>query len=163
MTFNPVTPFNSALEAGVRSVAVLGPSFPRALDLQRLVAFDYVIVHTGDTGGPDSLHPQLPLRAAELLVRREVVERGLLLMISRGLIERSVSTNGILYQAGDLSETFLSTLVAPYLVHLRGRGNWVVEAFGELDDETLRGRIRQFFGEWIAEFQAIERSLIGET
>jgi len=61
--------FNSPLEAGMRAVALLGASFPQTYDLQRLVTFDFLLVHTGDVGGPDSLHPPTPYRPAELLVR----------------------------------------------------------------------------------------------
>src|SRR5690606_33959913 len=100
-------PFNSPLETGIGSVGVLVPAFPRAYDLQRLVAFDHLIVHTGDVGGPESLHPKLPMRTAEFLVKRHVVERGLMLMINRGLVDRIVDETGITYQAGEFAETFL--------------------------------------------------------
>ncbi|MFO1080284.1 MAG: ABC-three component system middle component 2 [Reyranellaceae bacterium] len=46
--------FNGPLEAGVRAVSVLGAAYPRAFDLQRLVAFDYLLVHTADIGGPEA-------------------------------------------------------------------------------------------------------------
>ena len=45
--------FNGPLEAGVRVVAVLCAAHPQSFDLQRLIAFDYLLVHTGDIGGPD--------------------------------------------------------------------------------------------------------------
>jgi hypothetical protein len=73
--------FNGVLEAGIRAVTMLGASFPRKYDLQRLVAYDYLLVHTADVGGPDSLHPTTPLQSAALLVRRPLVEQGLLLMM----------------------------------------------------------------------------------
>jgi hypothetical protein len=78
--------FNGPLEAGVRAVAVLAAAYPRALDLQRLVAMDYLLVHTGDIGGPTSLHPPTPLKAAALLVRRKLVETALELMMTRDLV-----------------------------------------------------------------------------
>jgi hypothetical protein len=43
-------PFNSALETGIRSVGILVAAYPRAFDLQQLVAFDHLVVHTGDIG-----------------------------------------------------------------------------------------------------------------
>ena len=155
--------FNSPLEAGVRAVSILLPAYPQVYDLQRLVAFDYLVVHTGDVGGPKSLHPQLPLRSAELLVRRKLIERGLLLMMSRGLVERIVDVNGISYRAGEMAETFLSTLTSPYLTALRERGDWVVSTFGNLNDTTLRQTMSRFFGQWIEEFQATQRSMETEV
>jgi hypothetical protein len=151
--------FNSPLEAGVRALAVLVPAHPRALDLQRLVAFDYLVVHSGDVGGPDSLHPQLPQREAELLVRRRIIERGLHLMMHRGLVERAVGAHGIHYRAGELAETFLSSMAAPYTAALRERGGWVVRRFAEMDEATLRHTMDRFVGRWIEQFQAVQRSL----
>jgi hypothetical protein len=154
-----VPTFNSPLEAGIRAISILLPAFPQAYDLQRLVVFDHLIVHTGDMGGPESLHPQLPLRSTEILVRRKLVERGLLLMMSRGLVERIINTNGISYCAGEFAATFQSALTSPYIIALRERGDWVVNTFGTLDDSTLRKTMSAFFGQWIDEFHATQRSL----
>jgi hypothetical protein len=155
-------PFNSPLETGIRSVGILVAAYPRAFDLQRLVAFDHLVVHTGDIGGPASLHPELPMRSTELLVRRGLVERGLLLMMSRGLVHREASSNGIFYRAGEFAETFIASLTSPYLVALRGRAAWVAEAFSDMGHDTFRETMRAAFGRWIEEFQSIERSLAGE-
>ncbi len=162
-TLHNALTFNSPLEAGIRAVALLVPAYPQAYDLQRLVAFDHIVVHTGDIGGPDSLHPRLPLRSTELLVRRKLIERGLSLMISRGLIERIIDENGIGYRAGDLAATFLSTFASPYLITLRERGGWVVEHFQGFCDDALRQTISSTFGQWIEEFQATQRSIMVET
>lgn len=159
MTPLSIATFNSPLEAGVRALGVLVPAHPRAFDLQRLVAFDYLVVHSGDLGGPESLHPQLPQREAELLVRRRIVERGLHLMMHRGLVDRDVGPQGIRYRAGEVAETFLASLGAPYIAALRERGSWVVRNFADMDEPTLRQTMGRFFGKWIEQFQAVQRSL----
>ncbi|MFM9959999.1 MAG: ABC-three component system middle component 2 [Planctomycetaceae bacterium] len=41
-------PFNSALESGLRALCVLYEAFPQSFDTQRLVFFDYLVVHSGD-------------------------------------------------------------------------------------------------------------------
>jgi hypothetical protein len=163
MTQERAVTFNSALETGMRALCVLLPAFPRAFDLQRLTALDHLVVHTGDIGGPKSLHPQLPMRDAELLVRRRLVERGLHLMISRGLIERVVGENGIEYRAGDLAETFMMSLASQYLLAMQERGKWVVKEFGDLDDSLLRDTLARIFGQWIDAFQSIHQSLAVEA
>src|SRR3954464_802032 len=99
--------FNGPLEAGVRAVALLAAAYPRSFDLQRLVAFDYLLVHTGDIGGPSSLHPPAPLQSAELLVRRKLVQQSLLLMMTRELIAREFEADGIRYRAGENAAPFL--------------------------------------------------------
>lgn len=43
--------FNSPLEAGIRSVGLLVASYPKCFDIQQLVVFDYLVVHTGDING----------------------------------------------------------------------------------------------------------------
>lgn len=158
-----ITPFNSPLETGIRSVAILVAAYPRTFDLQRLVAFDYLVVHTGDIGGPDSLHPALPRRSTELLVRRGLVERGILVMIGRGLIRRETTAQGIYYRAGEFADTFLESLVSPYLLLLRERASWVANSFGAMEQDTFRDTLSSVFGQWIEEFQAAEKSLAGEA
>lgn len=151
--------FNSPLEAGVRAAVVLLFSYPRSYDLQRLVVFDYLLVHSGDAGGPSSLHPRLPLTTSELLVRRKLIERGLLLMISRGLVERVVDERGISYMAGELAETFVSSMTVPYSRALCERGQWAVSSFGEMDDEKLKREVNSLFGRWIEQFQAVQKCM----
>lgn len=155
-------PFNSPFETGLRAVAVLVAAYPRALDLQRLVVFDHLSVHTGDVGGPESLHAPVPMRSSEILVRRQLVERGLLLMIGRGLVSRSAETAGIVYRAGDFAETFLSSLSSLYLATLRDRAQWVVESFADLADEEIRKRTGTVLERWQEQFQVAHRSLAGE-
>jgi len=151
--------FNSPLEAGIRAVGTLVAAYPTTFDLYQLVAFDYLVVHTGDVGGPDSLHPRIPLRSAELLVRRKLVEKGLMLMMSRGLVARQISEDGIFYQAGEMAEIFMSSLTAPYLQGLRTRSEWVVERLGDLGSQQLKEFIGQFFNQWVEEFQSTQRNL----
>jgi hypothetical protein len=151
--------FNGPLEAGLRVVAILGCAHPRFFDLQRLVAFDYLLVHTGDVGGPESLHPPTPLQSAELLVRRELLERALLLMMTRNLVERHCMADGIRYRAGENAAPFLSSLTSEYLLQLERRATWLVRSFGDQSDVDFRAIMRRFFERWVEEFQAAERSL----
>jgi hypothetical protein len=156
-------PFNTPLETGIRSVAILAAAFPQAFDLQRLVAFDYLVVHTSDIGGPQSLHPELPNRSAELLVRRELVERGLLLMVSRGLVSRAATPRGINYSAGDFAETFLKSMQGHYISALRSRAEWVVDHFGRMDEDVFRATLNSSLDRWIEQFQYAQRSIAGEA
>lgn len=150
------TPFNTPLETGVRALTILDAFFPSTLDLQRLVDFDYLVVHSGDASGPKSLHAPLPLRSGELLVRRGIIEKGLLLMLSRGLVRRIPSASGIQYQATDAANPFLSALSSSYMIKLRERAIWVAERFCDSTDEEIRETVRRFFEEWTTQFQPIE-------
>ena len=147
------SPFNSPLETGVRALAILEAAYPGRSDLQRLVELDYLVVHSGDAGGPASLHAPLPMRASELLVRREIIERGLLLMMSRGLVERTAGVDGIEYEAGETARPYMASLSAPYTVELRARARWAVETFGQMGTDAIRAITRRLFDQWTSDFQ----------
>jgi len=154
--------FNGSLEAGLRAVAVLGAATPRSFDLQRLVAFDYLLVHTGDIDGPPSLHPPTPLQSAELLVRRKLVQGALLLMMTRELVAREFGEDGIRFRAGENAVPFLSSLDSEYLQALKARAAWLVDTLGDHSEQELRKVMRRFFDSWVEEFQAAELSLGAE-
>lgn len=156
MKEDPTSPFNSALETGVRTLAVLVASFPRAHDLGRLVQYDYLTVHSADAGGPPSLHPPLPLRSGELLVRRGLIEAGLRLMMSRSLIRRDLHMEGFLYAAEDAAGAFLDNMRSPYIAQLRDRAEWVVSAFDGLLTEELNAVTKRLFDAWTTEFHPIQ-------
>lgn len=155
--------FNSPLEAGIRAVSILGAAYPQPYDLQRLVAFDYLLVHTADVGGPASLHPPTPMQSAALLVRRKLVEQALLLMMTRDLVQREITTEGIMYSAGENAMTFLTSLTSTYLVSLKERADWLVQELGHYTDDKFKSVMRRFFDDWVEEFQHAERSFGGDA
>lgn len=147
------SPFNSALETGIRTLAVLVASYPVAHDLGRLVQYDYLTVHSADAGGPPSLHPPLPLRSGELLVRRSLIEAGLRLMMSRYLVRRNLDVEGILYRAEDSAGAFLSNMRSTYIAELRDRADWVAFRFDALSTNELETVTNRLFDAWSTEFQ----------
>jgi hypothetical protein len=148
-----LSPFNGPVEIGLRALCVLTTAFPAAYALQRLVVFDYFLVHSDDIeGGPAGLHPQTPYRGGEILVRRGVLQEGLSLYESRGLVERVYKDGGIFFAATEKSADFLDTLSTEYLKGLRERADWVVDGFGLLDDADLDAIVRDSIGTWGAEF-----------
>ncbi len=161
MQENKITPFNTPLETGVRTLTILDAAFPMSLDLQRLVEFDYLSVHSADAGGPKSLHAPLPFRSGELLVRRTLIEKGLNLMMSRGLIRQILSSDGIQYIADDTANPFLNALGSVYMTKLKERVNWVVKRFGHSSEDEIRKMTRRFFEAWSTQFQPIE-TVIGD-
>ena len=151
------SPFNSPLETGLRALAMLVSAYPSSFDLQRLVDFDYIIVHSGDLGGPASMHAPLPLRASELVVRREIVDAGLALMMSRGLVARLATRDGIQYIATDSANSFLNSLRASYTLQLKDRADWIASNFAHLGHEQMRVAMRRVFKEWSIQFQPVKR------
>lgn len=156
-TTQTIQTFNSPIETGIRALILLAESYPQQLDLQRMLEFDYIMVHTSDVDGPPSIHPALPLRSGELLVRRQLIERGLLLMISRGLVSRHATPNGFTYQAEDDAGPFLDALTAEYLDELKDRTTWVVDRFSDMSDHDIRVMLSSVYDQWSREFQVPEQ------
>lgn len=148
--------FNSPLETGIRSLALLVAAYPVELDLQRLVEMDYLVVHSEDAGGPKSLHAPLPMRAGELLVRRGLIEKGLLLMMSRGLIQRHLSDDGFNYQAGETAAPFMSAFTSEYSRLLMERAYWVISCFKGISTDEILRTTHRLFEKWNSQFMPIQ-------
>ena len=144
---------NSDFEAGLRSLIVLSEAFPEHFDVQRLVLFDYLLLHSGDwEGGPPSIHTPMPNRGSEVVVRRSFIERGLVLMASRGLIQVHISERGIEYSAADMANVFLDRLSSDYIGALRSRARWAADEFHSIDTELLMRAFSERLSRWGSEF-----------
>ena len=150
---NTVHPFNSAIECGLRSLVILEHAFPRDYDLQRLVFYDYLLVHSGDAGGPASIHPATPHRSGEVLVKRHFLEQGLLLMMSRALVLREYDRSGIIYSASDNATPFLDGLESRYVNLLKKRAIWIIEEFDNYNDKDLEQFFHNNLDRWGGEFE----------
>lgn len=146
-------PFNSAIEYGLRILFLLEAASDKGVDVQRLVAYDYLLVHSGDVeGGPVSLHPAVPFRGTELLVKRDLINAGLAQLLSRELLEKTFDSTGIVFRSTDLTTAFSKLLKSEYACLLRDRSKWVVEKFGEMTDTELLNFMAANVGRWGAEF-----------
>jgi hypothetical protein len=149
-------PFNSPLESGLRVMCVLYEAFPAAYDLQRLVFLDYLVVHSGDVpDGPESLHPPTPFRSNEFLVRRKVIERGLRLLLERGVVDVRTTTDGFLYCASEMAAAFVHCLHESYTESLRERARWTVGRFGQASENELADFFNRHLDRWGAEFEIV--------
>ena len=130
--------FNTSLESGVRTLSLLVAAHPAGFDVQQLAFFDYLLVHSGDVpGGPESLHPATPHRSGEFLVRRQLVEQGVRVLMSRGLVDRVLDVDGITYRASESAASILCSLSSSYSSKLRSRAQWVVERFGKQSERAI--------------------------
>lgn len=152
-----LTTFNSPLEAGLRVLALLIEAHPSPMELQKLVFLDFLAVHSADVGGPESLHPPTPHRAAELVLRRDLLEKGALLLMSRGLIDRFYDATGFLYLATEDAGPFMSALESNYTLELRSRARWVVSEFGDQMTDELTSFFSVNLDRWGGEFALASR------
>jgi len=147
------TVFNSPLEIGLRMLYILSELYPNGCDLQRLVYYDYILVHSSDVpNGPESIHPSIPHRSTEILVKRELVKKGLTLMNSKELVTSIFDSSGILYSATELTKPFLEYNNSEYALNLKSVANWLVKAFASYSDETLSLFIKNNLDIWGGEF-----------
>jgi len=154
------TPFNTSLESGLRTLCILGVDESYHFDLQHLLAFDHIVVHSGDVPeAPPSLHVAVPQRNGELLIRRPIVEEGLLLMESKGLLQRHHNEDGVFYNATDFTLIFLSSLTSHYINKLRQRAEWAVNIYSVHKDNFFEEVFNVSFDRWTAEFQFSQLSL----
>lgn len=152
-----VTVFNSPFELGFRMVYLLQALTPKGADLQKLVLLDYAIVYSADLNGPSSLHTPIPFRGAELLSRRELIEHGLHLMNTRGLVTASWGTDGVTYFAGEAARTLTASLTSQYMRQLEQRCQWAARTFGGVDSSTLTSQFAASGHLWGAEIEAVVR------
>jgi hypothetical protein len=116
---------NSGLEAAVRLLVILDVEYPTHRSLDELIALDYLAIHSNDFEGPPSLHPPLPLRAADVGAARDSIRGGLELLVHRGLAELRLANDGFRYVASEDLHAIAAVLESPYLVALQGRADWV--------------------------------------
>jgi hypothetical protein len=145
--------FNSPFETGVRTVVILQAAAPREFDLEQLTTLDHLVVHTGDLGGPASLHPPVETRWAELVVRRKLVQDGIALMMLKGLVFYHEHERGQYYSAGDEAATFVEHMMTAYARRLKEAAEWLTRHTQGLNREQLRGLARGQFERWAGEFQ----------
>ncbi len=150
------SPLNSPLEVGVRVLMILTEAYPERLDVNRLVLLDHGVLHSADLGGPESLHPPLPVRVGELGVKRTAIEDGLQVMVRANLVEMSTSEQGIEFVASDNAYSFISVLASDYATTLHERVRWILERFSDLSEGTLRSEMRSIFSSWAEEFGPVD-------
>lgn len=155
------TPLNGPLEVAVRVLMVLVEVFPEHLDLNRLVLLDHGLLHSADLGGPESLHPPVPIRAGELGIKRELVQAGVEVLVRSGLAQMETQLDGIRFWASENAEGFARLLETQYARALSSRASWVASHFADLSDADIRDALRTVSGHWAEEFELVQNPLIG--
>jgi hypothetical protein len=149
-------PFNTPLESGLRTLTILAAVSPTGCDLQRLVYYDYLLVHSGDASSssdaPVSIHPASPHRSGEVVVRRNLIEQGIRLMLSKELLLMEYGEAGIAYRASEITDAFLSYFETQYAVRLRDSARWVVSHFASYTDTQMDEYMTANIGRWGSEF-----------
>ena len=91
-------------------------------------------------------------------MRRRLVDQGLLLMMSRGLVSRLPSQNGFSYLATESAAPFISSLTSDYFRQLVVCAKWAVKRFENVATEEVRRITHSLFEEWSTQFQPMDRT-----
>lgn len=146
--------FNSPVEIGLRAACILSNIYPENYSMQQLIYFDYLTIHSDDIpDGPQGLHPKIPSRGGEILIRRESLAKGLSLYINKGLVSRNFTSEGIQYSATESTVPFLDSLQSSYCQLLRERAFWVISYFEKWSECELSRYMNEHVGKWGAEFE----------
>lgn len=145
--------FNNPVETGLRSLIILDSAYPNSLDLQKLIYFDYMTVHTGDLpSAPQSIHPSTPNRSGELLVRRKLIEDGVNYFVRKNFVDKVFNQNGIEYRLNDQATIFLEMLEEHYVTDLQDRAKWVLDTYLDWTSIELETYIKNNLDKWGGEF-----------
>lgn len=139
MSKNTVYPFNNYVETGLRILTILTASYPRSYDVDHLLYFDFMVVHSADIDkNVPSLHPAVPNRRGEIFVRRSLITTALEIYSHKGLVEVHFKPTGILYSATETSGPFLDDLSEEYTISLIKKAYWLITEYGDYDLAQLR-------------------------
>lgn len=145
--------FNSPLEIGFRILFVLQGISPKEIDINRLVIYDYFLLNSGDfPNGPQSLHPPIPHRSSQIIIKPLIIKDALSLMRSKELIDIVFSTDGIKYKANELTKKFIELQGNEYSNKLSITSEWVNNQFGDFSDEKLTTIVQNNIPNWGGEF-----------
>lgn len=144
--------FNGTLETGIRLLVILNAVHPQELDLTSLIWLDYLIVHTEDIDGPPSLHPNIPQRNGELLVRRKLIQSSIELLQNLHFIDITANNSGITYKASEEAPSLLLLLESKYTKDLMLRADWLAKNICSQGTEEIEKIIINKIGRWCIEF-----------
>jgi ABC-3C biological conflict system middle component len=145
--------FNTPLEIGLRALFILGHFFPKALSIETIIYLDYFAIHSGDLKqGPKSLHPKYPFRSSELVVKREILQKGLSLLVSKELIQVQLRNEGIFYIITDIGKHVQTLFDSKYSTQLASMSKWLNERFGTSTESELADIVSANIEKWGGEF-----------
>lgn len=134
--------YNNPLELGTRAVFILNSISPHLASIEKIAYLDYISIYSSEFNGPENLHPDVPMHHMEFIFRMENLKRGLNQMIKKQIITATFTKEGIKYNLGEYSFSFLSLLDTDYHSKLSKRCTWVSNNFYEMTDSQLN----EYFG-----------------
>lgn len=141
--------YNSPMEFGLRSLFIMSAAPTSHFDLQRLIYLDYLAVHSDDVeGGPVGLHAKIPYRSAEILVKRALIEKGVMGLVGKELVTVIFNDTGVNYQISELGLRFISLFQSEYALRLIQICSWLNGEFSASTTSELEQFINGHMTLW---------------
>lgn len=122
---------------------------------QRIMYYDYFVLHLNDLDQKyESLHPDNPNHSSEIAIKRDLVNKGLKLMIAKGLLGVKYTKSGIYYKDNQLTHDFVSLFQNEYVEALKRNINVVNGCFSHCSDKHIYKYINKNIGKWAGEFES---------
>jgi len=145
--------FNSPEEVGVRILIILDIC-QKKMSKQRIMYYDYFSLHLNDLDQTQSsLHPDNPNHSSEIAIKRDLINRGIELMIAKGLVSVKYSKTGIYYCINQLTHPFLLLFQNEYANELKRNVAAVDNVFSSHTDKQIYKYINNNIGKWVGEFE----------
>ena len=123
--------YNSPQEVGVRILFILDICQKR-MSKQRIMFYDYFALHLNDLDHTkESLHPDNPNHSSEIAIKRELISRGLDLIIAKGLLSVKYSKTGIYYCPNRLTDKQIYKYINQNIGKWTGEFEYLISRGGE--------------------------------
>jgi hypothetical protein len=152
--------FNTAIEIGLRCLILMNliNSNEATLDAEKLMYLDYLSLNTADVGGPESINAPIPKRGVQVYSRKDLVQKGLVYLLSKELIDVNTTESGFSYSITKAGKIFLELFTTKYFNDLQNRATWVTSRWGLMSNGELKSYIDSNLALWGGEFVANEIS-----
>lgn len=145
--------FNSAEEVGVRILFILD-IYQKRMSFQRIMYYDYFSLHLRDLDKAlKSLHPDNPNHSSEIAIKRDLINKGLKLILAKGLVGVKYTKTGIYYQSNHLTHDFISLFENGYVEQLKKNISIVNGFFLNQTDKQIYKYVDRNIGKWVGEFE----------
>lgn len=145
--------YNSPEEVGVRILFILDVC-QKKMSSQRIMYYDYFALHLNDLDQKhESLHPDNPNHSSEIAIKRDLVNKGLNLIIAKGLVGVKYTKSGIYYQNNQLTHDFVALFENGYVEELKRNIDVVNVFFSNYSDKQIYKYINKNIGKWAGEFE----------
>lgn len=146
--------YNSPLELSIRTLIIL-KSLGRPIDLDKLMYLDHLALNTEDIDGPPSIHAPIPHRGVQIFARKELIQKGITILLSKELVSVIASPDGIFYQINETGKKFIEYFSTEYFIELSNAIMWVAEKFNTLSTREIKEFVDENLEKWSGEFLTI--------